>query len=72
MQKEMYTNNGRRGPCVHVLSGRVDGPKICMFNHECYHCAFDQWLDYMDESIDRKDTRTEESTGLPDLTLQAA
>jgi len=50
MQKNTHSNNGRRGPCVHVLSGRVDGPKTCMFNSECYHCAFDQWLDYMDEA----------------------
>jgi hypothetical protein len=50
MQKTMHSNNGRRGPCVHVLSGRVDGPKPCMFNFECYHCAYDQWLDHMDEA----------------------
>jgi len=50
MKKNTLSNNGRRKPCVHVLSGRVDGPKTCMVNFECYHCAFDQWLDYMDET----------------------
>ena len=50
MRKRMHSNNGRRGPCIHVLNGRVDGPKSCVFNYECFHCAFDQWLDHMDEA----------------------
>jgi glycine cleavage system H lipoate-binding protein len=32
-------------PCRHVLSGRVDLPKRCPLNYECYHCAFDQWVE---------------------------
>lgn len=68
MQKTMHSNNGRCGVCVHVLNGRVDGPKNCMFNYECYHCAFDQWLDYMDEA----GSASLVPTDIPmDLTVQA-
>ena len=34
--------------CHHVLSGRVEAPKICTRQYECYHCGFDQMLDDMD------------------------
>ena len=37
--------DGASRPCRHVLTGRVDAPKICSMNYECYHCAFDQMLD---------------------------
>ena len=36
---------GRSRPCRHALTGRIDAPKICTMNYECYHCAFDQMLD---------------------------
>jgi len=35
---------GSNRPCRHTLTGRVDAPKICPHNYECYHCAFDQML----------------------------
>lgn len=35
-------------PCRHRLTGRVEAPKICILNYECYHCAYDQMLDEMD------------------------
>lgn len=35
---------GSTRPCRHTLTGRVDAPKICPHNYECYHCAFDQML----------------------------
>jgi hypothetical protein len=39
-----------------------------MFNYECYHCAFDQWLDYMDEA----GSASLVPTDIPmDLTVQA-
>lgn len=37
------------GYCVHYLSGRTFTPKRCALNGECHHCAFDQWLDIMDD-----------------------
>jgi glycine cleavage system H lipoate-binding protein len=37
--------DGANRPCRHVLTGRISDPKICPYNYECYHCAFDQLLD---------------------------
>lgn len=35
-------------PCRHVLTGRVNAPKTCTLNYECYHCSYDQMLDELD------------------------
>jgi hypothetical protein len=40
----------RTDPCDHVLSGRTEIPKRCIWNHECFHCAFDQLLDTLDRA----------------------
>ena len=40
--------NGSERPCRHILTGRIEAPKICPLNYECYHCAFDQMLDDVD------------------------
>lgn len=45
LQQNYY---GASRPCRHALTGRIDAPKICTMNYECYHCAFDQMLDEMD------------------------
>ena len=45
LQKK-YRGNSR--PCRHYLTGRVNAPKICTLNYECYHCAYDQMLDDAD------------------------
>ena len=42
------TYHGSSRPCRHSLTGRIDAPKICSLNYECYHCAFDQMLDEAD------------------------
>jgi len=39
---------GATRPCRHALTGRIDAPKICTMNYECYHCPFDQILDEVD------------------------
>jgi glycine cleavage system H lipoate-binding protein len=39
---------GAERPCRHNLTGRIDAPKICTMNYECYHCTFDQMLDEED------------------------
>ncbi len=39
---------GSSRPCRHALTGRIDAPKICTQNYECYHCSFDQMLDETD------------------------
>jgi glycine cleavage system H lipoate-binding protein len=44
--QQRYPGGAR--PCRHALTGRIDAPKICPQNYECYHCAFDQMLDEMD------------------------
>lgn len=45
---------GHSRPCRHALTGRIDAPKICALNYECYHCPFDQMLDEMDISLDSR------------------
>jgi glycine cleavage system H lipoate-binding protein len=40
--------SGASRPCRHSLTGRVEAPKICTLNYECYHCAYDQMLDEID------------------------
>ena len=42
------SHHGASLPCRHVLTGRIEAPKICAYNYECHHCAFDQMLDDMD------------------------
>ena len=37
--------NGSSRPCRHAFTGLINTPKICAFNYECFHCAFDQMLD---------------------------
>jgi len=39
---------GSERPCRYSLTGRIDAPKICPLNYECYHCAFDQMMDEID------------------------
>lgn len=41
-------------PCRHALTGRTDAPKTCILNYECFHCAYDQWLDEWDISGDKE------------------
>jgi glycine cleavage system H lipoate-binding protein len=36
---------GTERPCRHALTGRIDAPKICPIDYECYHCSYDQMLD---------------------------
>ncbi|MDY7035398.1 MAG: glycine cleavage system protein H [Thermodesulfobacteriota bacterium] len=40
--------HGSSRPCRHSLTGRVEAPKICTMNYECYHCPYDQMLDEAD------------------------
>ncbi|MFH1351853.1 MAG: hypothetical protein ABII26_13120 [Pseudomonadota bacterium] len=44
------TRMGDRVPrhlCLHVVNGRTGIPKTCIRKYECWHCAFDQWLDVL-------------------------
>lgn len=40
--------DGASRPCRHALTERINAPKICTMNYECYHCPFDQMLDELD------------------------
>jgi glycine cleavage system H lipoate-binding protein len=40
--------HGASRQCRHALTGRVNAPKICTMNYECYHCPYDQMLDELD------------------------
>ena len=31
--------------CLHAAQGTVSNLKICIHNFECWHCAFDQWIE---------------------------
>lgn len=46
------TYQGHSRPCRHTLTGRIEAPKICTQNYECYHCPYDQMLDDMDLAAD--------------------
>ena len=35
--------------CVHAENGQAGIPKICIRDYECWHCAFDQWIEEMEE-----------------------
>lgn len=43
---------GRDNPfrlCLHTDSGHIRTAKTCIYNYQCWHCPFDQWLDEMEE-----------------------
>ena len=42
--------HGKSRLCLHNIVGRTVAPKICILNYECSHCAFDQWLDHLDNT----------------------
>ena len=35
--------------CIHTDSGRIQIVKTCIHGYQCGHCAFDQWLDEMED-----------------------
>ena len=35
--------------CLHADSKRIRTAKTCVYNYQCGHCPFDQWLDEMEE-----------------------
>jgi hypothetical protein len=47
-KNQQHQNRSAPRPCHHVLSQRIHGLKHCILNYECYHCAYDQWLDEID------------------------
>lgn len=43
--------DGASRACRHALTGRVQAPKICAMNYECFHCSYDQMLDELDLTL---------------------
>jgi len=37
-----------RGLCIHAQSGKGTMAKTCIHHYECWHCAYDQWIDAME------------------------
>jgi glycine cleavage system H lipoate-binding protein len=60
LQKTYY---GAARPCRHALTGRIDAPKICTMNYECYHCSFDQLLDETDLTLEMDSPRVTSVSG---------
>ncbi|MGD9085953.1 MAG: glycine cleavage system protein H [Desulfobacterales bacterium] len=59
--KKRYRGASR--PCRHALTGRIEAPKICTLNYECYHCPFDQMLDDADLVRDTEEPRYRLASG---------
>jgi hypothetical protein len=50
VQQNRKLRSGVHDPCGHVAGKDMRIPKICMRNHECWHCAYDQWIEVMEEA----------------------
>jgi hypothetical protein len=53
-RKSQYHETGLRrlAPlrlCLHWINGRTQIAKTCIKNYQCERCAFEQWLDEVDE-----------------------
>jgi len=45
--KTYYVGNQKW--CFHAAQGRLEIPKLCIRNFECWHCAFNYWLEDVGE-----------------------
>lgn len=43
--------------CIHALTGRAPRAKMCVHNHECATCPFDQMLDDMTPMVPTRRVR---------------
>ena len=46
--------------CIH--RGRTGLPKICTWGYECWHCAFDQWIEEIESGHFIGKTTSQEKT----------
>ena len=37
--------------CVRAEAGLTRIPKVCIHGFECWHCAFDQWIEEMEGRV---------------------
>jgi hypothetical protein len=52
MNKKERTRLANQNPgrsCLRVEPGLARIPKICIHGFECSHCAFDQWIEEMEQ-----------------------
>ena len=45
IKRKGYGPRSQYPACVHVENDAVKIAKTCIWNYECWHCAFDQWLE---------------------------
>ena len=41
---------GNQKWCFHAANSRMEIPKLCIRNFECWHCAFNYWLEEAGET----------------------
>jgi hypothetical protein len=46
--KAAIKSSSPHGRCIHVQSGKGSMAKTCIHDYECWHCAYDQWIDAME------------------------
>jgi hypothetical protein len=48
--KKRVIESGTPHPlCLHVENGKTPIAKYCINDYQCWHCAFDQWIETMEE-----------------------
>ncbi|MCP4117024.1 MAG: glycine cleavage system protein H [Desulfobacteraceae bacterium] len=57
------SHEGSNRPCRHLLTGRIQQPKICVNDYDCGRCQFDQMLDDLDAAGSRSGIRYREASG---------
>lgn len=57
------TFDGSSRPCRHVVTGRIDQPKICTNSYDCGRCQFDQMLDDVEATKLRQGVRYKKASG---------
>ena len=50
--KQASLETGSSPYCRLIQNDCPDLPKLCLLNGECYHCAFEQWLQEVTTEVD--------------------
>jgi hypothetical protein len=50
MQQTPKSGKNLLDKCVHVTGKGFRLPGFCLRNRECWHCAFDQWIEGLEEA----------------------
>lgn len=49
-ERTVLLNQNPGRSCVRAALGLARIPKICIHGFECAHCAFDQWIEEMEQA----------------------